>query len=136
MLNEQELLAAPAEEYMNTDQLGFFRERLLLLRVETMASIEEAKQRLASPPETNDDADRAQYEEESRLLLRIVDRERRLLPKIDSALRRIERREYGYCEQTGEPIGIPRLLLRPTADLCADVKSLTEAKERFFSDRR
>lgn len=136
MLTEDELLASSPGDYMNAGQQAFFRARLQQLRVETMARIEEAKQRLASPPETNDDADRAQYEEESRLLLRIVDRERRLLPKIDAALRRIQLGEYGYCEQTGEPIGLPRLLLRPTAELCADVKNLSEARERFYSDRR
>ena len=80
----------------------------------------------------NDEADRASYEEESRLALRIVDRERRLLPKIEAAMKRIANSDYGYCLESGEPIGIPRLLARPTAELCAEVKTLNEQKELNF----
>lgn len=132
MLTREQIQNAPEEAYMNPEQLAFFRRLLEDLRLETMTNIEAAKQRLANPPETNDDADRAAYEEESRLALRIVDRERRLLPKIDAALRRIATGDYGYCMESGEPIGIHRLLLRPTADLCAEVKRVREQHERNF----
>jgi len=128
-LTKDELLQAPEEDYMNDAQLAFFRELLEELRTETMDNIEAAKQQLAQPPEMNDEADRASYEEESRLALRIVDRERRLLPKIDTAIKRIFNGDYGFCLESGEPIGIPRLLARPTAELCAEVKTLNERKE-------
>ncbi|KPQ26871.1 MAG: RNA polymerase-binding protein DksA [Marinobacter excellens HL-55] len=128
-MTRDEILQAPADDYMNEAQLAFFRKLLEDLRIETMESIEAAKQQLANPPEMNDEADRAAYEEESRLALRIVDRERRLLPKIEAAIKRISNGDYGYCRESGEPIGIPRLLARPTAELCAEVKTLNERKE-------
>jgi len=128
-LSKDQLLQAPESDYMNDAQLAFFRELLEALRKETMDNIEAAKQQLAQPPEMNDEADRASYEEESRLAPRIVDRERRLLPKIDAAMKRISNGDYGYCRESGKPIGIPRLLARPTAELCAEVKALNERKE-------
>lgn len=134
MLTREELLQAPEDDYMSPLQLEFFRKMLEDLRQETMDNIEDAKQRLANPPESNDEADRASYEEESRMLLRIVDRERKLLPKIEAAMRRIKSGEYGFCLESGEPIGIPRLLARPTAELCAEVKILNERRESFFRD--
>lgn len=128
-MTRDEIRQAPADDYMNEAQLAFFRKLLEGLRTETMDSIEAAKQQLASPPEMNDEADRAAYEEESRLALRIVDRERRLLPKIEAAIKRLSNGNFGYCRESGEPIGIPRLLARPTAELCAEVKTLNERKE-------
>ncbi|MDX1755281.1 MAG: TraR/DksA C4-type zinc finger protein [Marinobacter sp.] len=135
-MTREELLASPPDDYMNAEQLGFFRELLRTLRAETMNNIEDAKQRLAKPPEVNDDADRSSHEEEVRLALRIVDRERRLLPKIQAALDRIDDGEYGFCRETGEPIGLPRLLVRPTADLSAQAKELAERRERQFVHKR
>lgn len=131
-ITKDELLQASADDYMNEAQLDYFRRVLEKLRIETMSSIEDAKQQLACPPEMNDEADRASYEEESRLALRIVDRERRLLPKIDAAMKRISSGDYGYCLESGEPIGIARLLLRPTAELCAEVKILNERREQNY----
>lgn len=128
-MTRDEIRQAPADDYMNEAQLAFFRKLLEGLRTETMDSIEAAKQQLANPPEMNDEADRAAYEEESRLALRIVDRERRLLPKIEAAIKRLSNGNFGYCRESGEPIGIPRLLARPTAELCAEVKTLNERKE-------
>lgn len=132
MLTKQELLDMPEADYMNAAQLAFFKTLLEQLRRETMENIEAAKQTLANPPEHNDEADRASYEEESRLALRFVDRERKLLPKIDAALHRIASGEFGFCMESGEPIGIPRLLVRPTAELCAEVKALSERRETMF----
>lgn len=97
ILDRQQLLAAPAADYMNEAQLAFFKELLQHLKQQTMLHVEETKQRLGSPPDISDEIDRAQYEEESRLLIRMLDRERKLLPKIDQALRRIARKEFGYC---------------------------------------
>lgn len=74
----------------------------------------------------------AQITEQSDIALRIVEREQRLLPKIQQALKRIRLGTYGYCLESGEPIGIPRLLARPTAEYCADVKALKEIKEHQY----
>lgn len=132
IMTKEELLAAPEEDYMNEQQQAFFRQLLLNLREETVESMEKAKKQLSSPPEMNDEGDHAAYEEESRLSLRILDRERRLLPKIEDALKRIATGDYGYCIESGDPIGIPRLLARPTAEQCAEVKALNERKEQNF----
>ena len=132
MITKEALLSASEDDYMNDEQLAFFRQLLMDLYAETLESMDKARKQLSSPPEMNDDADRAAYEDESRLSLRILDRERRLLPKIDAALKRITSGDYGYCEESGEPIGIPRLLARPTAELCAEVKALHERKEQVY----
>lgn len=135
MLTKDQLLAAPAADYMNEHQLHYFQQALQQLKADTMSHIDQLKQQLSQPPEINDEVDRAQYEEESRITLRILDRERKLLPKIDQALRRIHHKEYGYCLETGEPIGIKRLLIRPVSEYCADVKQLNEgAEQHYFSD--
>ena len=121
---------------MNDEQLEFFQALLNDLKQQTMAHIEEMKASLSQPPEINDEVDRAQYEEESRLSLRILDRERKLLPKIDKSLRRIKDKSFGYCLETGEPIGIPRLLIRPVSEYCADVKMVNEGREQHYYSQR
>jgi len=132
VISEQRLLAMVDKNYMNAAQLRFFETRLLTLKQDTLLQIRNAQQRLGERPELNDDADLAQYEEECRLSLRIVDREARLLHKIDTALARIRRGEYGYCLESGEPIGVQRLLIRPTAEYCAEVKTRMEQKEKHY----
>lgn len=122
--------------YMNAQQLAFFSDRLLTLKRETLGHIHAAQKRLGERLELNDDADLAQYEEQSRMALRIVDRETKLLHKIDAALARIRAGEYGYCLESGEPIGIDRLLIRPTAEYCAEVKTQMEEKEKHYGKRR
>ncbi|HEY7884984.1 MAG TPA: RNA polymerase-binding protein DksA [Cellvibrionaceae bacterium] len=134
MLSRQTLLASAAKDYMNAEQLAFFKAELQTLREETMRHIEQAKQQLARPPECNDEGDRSQHEEDVRISLRIVDRERKLLPKIDKALWRIANGSYGYCEETGEPIGIARLLIRPTAEFCTDIKTINERREQNYAE--
>ncbi|MBU3022889.1 TraR/DksA C4-type zinc finger protein [Aestuariibacter sp. A3R04] len=136
-LTKEQILNTSPDDYMNDEQLAFFCHALHELKRKTMLHIEEMKLALSNPPELNDDADRAQYEEESRLALRIVDRERLLLRKIDKSLRRIADGTYGFCLETGEPIGIPRLLIRPVSEYCADVKKINECKEQhYFSQRK
>jgi DnaK suppressor protein len=134
MLTEKQIRRAPKKDYMNEAQLEFFKNHLLELKRETISHIDEARQRLADANRETDELDRALTEEENRLRLRIADRESKLLPKIDEALKRIEEGEYGWCEETGEPIGIERLLLRPTATLCAEAKARQERLERNFRD--
>jgi DnaK suppressor protein len=134
MLTEKQIRRAPKKDYMNEAQLEFFKQLLLDLKRETIGHIDEARQRLADAQRETDELDRALSEEENRLRLRIADRESKLLPKIDAALKRIESGEYGWCEETGEPIGVDRLLLRPTATLCAEAKARQERMERNFRD--
>ncbi len=131
---EQRLINAPDADYMDTDQLVFFRELLVKLHDATRERIRDAKEQMLSPPDLSDLSDRASWEEQCAILMRIVDREQKLLPKIQQSLERIRLGEYGYCLETGEPIGIPRLLARPTAEFCADVKMCQEMKEHVYRD--
>ncbi|MDC0602388.1 TraR/DksA C4-type zinc finger protein [Aliiglaciecola sp.] len=132
IVDKEYLLNAPEEEYMNDEQLDFFKTLLTDLKKNTMLHIEEMKMQLSEPPEINDDVDRAQYEEDSRIGLRILDRERKLIRKIDKSLKRISDGDFGYCKESGDPIGIPRLLIRPISEYCADVKQINEGKEQHF----
>ena len=89
---------------------------------------------MVNPMDSSDLNDRASSEEQSSVALRIVDREQKLLPKIQQSLERIRLGEYGYCMESGEPIGIARLLARPTAEYCTEVKTLKEMKEHQYRD--
>ncbi|WP_028079188.1 RNA polymerase-binding protein DksA [Solimonas soli] len=134
-LTEDDIRAMSDDEYMNDAQLEFFRQRLVQMRQEVLQREMDVKERLHEREVFADPADRATAEEEHWLDLRLRERESLLLKKIDDALRRIEAREYGYCEKTGDPIGIPRLLARPTATVCVDVKGQDERVEAQFRDR-
>ena len=134
MLTKEKILKAPKKNYMNKDQLSFFKTQLNELKKETLKHIKDAKDRLSNPPACSDEVDRAQHEIDSMLFLRIVERESKLLPKIDKALLRIKAGDYGYCLETGDPIGLERLISRPTAEFCAEVKSINEEKEKHFAD--
>ena len=118
-ITEQEILNMPEDEYMNDIQLGFFKNKLLELESEMVQNAQKTTQALQEQ-DTNyiaDPSDRATIEEEYALELRTRDRERKLLQKIRSSLESINNGEYGYCEDTGEPIGLKRLIARPTASL-------------------
>lgn len=134
-LSEAQVRRMPPSDYMNDTQLEFFRRRLLQMREEVLAREVDVKERLHQREVFADPADRASAEEEHWLDLRLRERESLLLRKIEEALRRIKDKEYGYCEVTGEPIGIPRLLARPTATVCVDVKGHNEQIESQFRDR-
>lgn len=131
-MDEQDLLAASEKEYMNAEQLAFFDHRLQQLRTETLDEISAVKNQMLGNSQVSDVLDRAQQEEEAQIALRIADRKRQLIPKIDAARQRIRSGEYGYCLQTGEPIGIARLLIRPTAEYCTDAKTINEQKEGLY----
>jgi DnaK suppressor protein len=135
-MTEQELLASSPDEYMSAEQCDFFREQLLQMKEQCLNAIRTEQLRLSERPELNDDADQAQYEEDSRIALRIVDRKTILLRKIDAALERIRSGDYGYCLESGEAIGIRRLLIRPTAEYCAEVKKQMEEREKHYGKRR
>lgn len=131
---EKQILDAPDAEYMNEEQLVFFKQRLVDLHNTTRERIRHAKEEMLIPPDLSDASDRASWEEQCAISMRIVDREQKLLPKIKQALERIRHHDYGYCRETGEPIGIARLLVRPTAEYCADVKTFKEMAEHLYKD--
>ena len=101
MLTKDKILKAPKKNYMNKEQLFFFRDLLDDLKKETLTHIKDAKDRLSNPPACSDEVDRAQHEIDSMLFLRIVERESKLLPKIDKAIMRIKSGDYGYCLESG-----------------------------------
>ncbi|WP_444985863.1 TraR/DksA family transcriptional regulator [Halomonas mongoliensis] len=133
---EARLLAMPDDDYMNDEQLAFFRERLLEEKAQVEEHLREVRAAMASHERDSDELDQAAFEEELRLQLRQADRETRLLANIEAALRRIDADDYGYCEETGEPIGLPRLLLRPTAKLCLEAKERQEQCENHYRKTR
>ena len=133
--SEREIRRMPESAYMNEIQLDFFRKRLLQQRAEVLARQAEVKDRLNQQESFADPADRATAEEEHWLDLRLRERESFLLRKIDESMRRMKDGDYGYCKVTGEPIGIPRLLARPTAEVCVDVKGQSEHIEAQYRDR-
>src|SRR5437762_8551195 len=130
-LTEAELLRAPASQYMNAEQLAFFRERLLETQRELLEKADLTSEHLREHELEADPTDQATIEEEYALELRARDREWKLFKKIDESLRRIEEGSYGYCEETGEPIGIPRLIARPTATLSVEAQARREQKQKL-----
>jgi DnaK suppressor protein len=131
---EEQLLRMPEGEYMNEDQLAFFKYQLQQMERELLTNADETTEHLRETVIVPDPADRATIEEEHALELRTRDRERKLLKKVQSALQRIESGEYGFCEETGDPIGIPRLLARPTATLSLEAQQRREMKQKLFGD--
>mgnify|MGYP005675097639 FL=1 len=123
------------EEYMNKNHLEFFRQKLLIWKKELLNEASDTKDDLSEDGlQRPDIADRAQVESNAAIQLRTRDRERKLISKIDSALRRIDLGTYGYCEETDEPIGIKRLIARPIASLCLDAQERHEKMERIHKD--
>jgi DnaK suppressor protein len=133
-LTEAELLRAPASQYMSAEQLAFFRERLRATQKELLEKANLTSEHLREHELEADPTDQATIEEEYALELRARDRERKLLKKIDEALRRIDEGTYGYCEETGEPIGIARLIARPTATLSVEAQTRREQKQRLYGE--
>jgi DnaK suppressor protein len=131
---EGELLGMTDAQYMNEDQLAFFKHRLQQMERELLSNAGETTEHLRETVIVPDPADRATIEEEHALELRTRDRERKLLKKIQSSLQSIESGEYGFCEETGDPIGIPRLLARPTATLSLEAQQRREMKQKLFGD--
>ena len=134
-LTEPELLAMPDSEYMNDKQLDFFRARLQAQKDDLLSNAGETTEHLREDTSiVPDPADRATIEEEHALELRTRDRERKLLKKIAQSLARLDTGEYGYCDETGEPIGLARLLARPTATLSLEAQQRRELKQKMFGD--
>ena len=134
-LTEAELLAMPDSEYMNDKQLEFFRHKLQTLKDDLLSNAGETTEHLREDTSiVPDPADRATIEEEHALELRTRDRERKLLKKISQSLARIDAGDYGFCDETGEPIGLGRLIARPTATLSLEAQQRRELKQKMFGD--
>ena len=133
-MTSDELLAQPAEAYMNDAQQAFFRDLLVGQREELQQRIDAEFGELREQERPADEADIASREEQRQWQLRLLEREKKLLDKIDQALERLAHGEYGWCRETGEPIGLQRLLLRPTATLCIEAKEREEQRERHQRD--
>jgi len=134
-LTDDELLAMPESEYMNDKQLEFFRMKLQALKDDLLSNAGETTEHLREDTSiVPDPADRATIEEEHALELRTRDRERKLLKKISQSLARIDSGEYGFCDETGEPIGLGRLIARPTATLSLEAQQRRELKQKMFGD--
>jgi len=131
---EAEIIKMPKSEYMNAVQLKFFRERLLQLQKELRDNAGATTEHLRELSFAPDPADRATLEEEHALELRTRDRERKLLKKISQSLARIDAGDYGFCDETGEPIGLGRLIARPTATLSLEAQQRRELKQKMFGD--
>ncbi len=121
------------EEYMNDMQLEYFKQKLIAWKEELLTESEETLEQLKVNTEdaaASDMADRASDEIDKTLELRTRDRARKLISKIDSAIRRIDEKDYGYCEETGEPIGLKRLEARPVATLSIEAQERHEMLEK------
>ncbi len=134
-LTDAEVLAMPDSEYMNDVQMAFFRLKLVQLKQGILNNAGETTEHLREDTVVvPDPADRATIEEEHALELRTRDRERKLLKKIEQSIARIDAGDYGYCDETGEPIGVGRLLARPTATLSLEAQQRRELKQKMFGD--
>ena len=123
------------EPFMNERQLDYFKQKLQAWKDDILRESRETLVHLQSETENHPDlADRATSETDRSLELRTRDRQRKLISKIDEALRRIADGSYGYCEDTGEPIGIARLDARPTATLSLEAQERHERRERVHRD--
>jgi DnaK suppressor protein len=134
LLSEEQLLAMGDKDYMNEAQLAFFKARLQQLERDLLKNAGETTEHLRETVLVPDPADRATIEEEHALELRTRDRERKLLKKVQQAIASIDGGDYGWCEETGEPIGIPRLLARPTATLSLEAQQRRELKQKLYGD--
>ena len=134
-LSDAEVLAMPDAEYMNDTQMAFFRLKLVQLKQDILNNAGETTEHLREDTVVvPDPADRATIEEEHALELRTRDRERKLLKKIEQSIARIDAGDYGYCDETGEPIGVGRLIARPTATLSLEAQQRRELKQKMFGD--
>ncbi len=134
-LTDDEVKAMPDSEYMNDKQLAFFRYKLSVLKQDIHNSAGETTEHLREDTVVvPDPADRATIEEEHALELRTRDRERKLLKKIEQSIARIDSGDYGYCDETGEAIGVGRLIARPTANLSLEAQQRRELKQKMFGD--
>lgn len=135
ILTEEYLLSMSADDYMNEAQIAFFKTKLEALLAELLANGDQTIDSLRSVDDKGDEVDRASSIMSQGLELRFRNRDAKLLVKVRHALQKIENGTYGWCEETGEPIGVMRLLARPTATLCLEAQAAREQKQRFFMNQ-
>jgi DnaK suppressor protein len=133
-LTEAEIMKQSEDDYMSKAQLAFFKEKLTELRSTILVNATDTGEHLREAEVATDPSDRATQEEEYTLELRTRDRERKLLRKVDKALRMIDDGSFGWCEETGEPIGLARLIARPTATLSIEAQERRERMQKLFGD--
>ena len=134
-VTDEEVIAMSDDDYMNAFQLAFFRHKLVQLKTDILVNAGETTEHLREDTViVPDPADRATIEEEHALELRTRDRERKLLKKIEQSISRIDSGDYGYCDETGESIGVGRLIARPTATLSLEAQQRRELKQKMFGD--
>jgi DnaK suppressor protein len=134
IISEEQIRAMGDQDYMNAAQLAFFKQRLQQLEKDLLKNAGETTEHLRETVLVPDPADRATIEEEHALELRTRDRERKLLKKVQQSIASIDGGDYGWCEETGEPIGIPRLMARPTATLSLEAQQRRELKQKLYGD--
>ena len=134
LLTAEEILQMSDDDYMDERQLAFFRNLLVQMENELRQNADQTTVNLRETTVAPDPTDRATIEEEHALELRTRDRERKLHKKVEAAIRRIDEGEYGYCEETGDPIGVARLMARPTATLSLEAQQRRELKQKMYGD--
>ncbi len=134
LLTEEQILKMGDDDYMNQAQLDFFKARLLKMEQDLLRNAGQTTENLRETTLVPDPADRATIEEEHALELRTRDRERKLLKKVKASIASIDAGEYGWCVETGEPIGVARLLARPTATLSLEAQQRRELKQKLYND--
>lgn len=134
LLTAEEILQMSDDDYMDERQLAFFRNLLVQMEKELRQNADQTTVNLRETTVVPDPTDRATIEEEHALELRTRDRERKLLKKVEAVIRRIDEGDYGYCEETGEPIGVARLMARPTATLSLEAQQRRELKQKMYGD--
>jgi DnaK suppressor protein len=132
--SEAEIVNMPDDEYMSAPQLRFFKQRLQQMEREILLNADTTVEHLHENVVVPDPADRATIEEEHALELRTRDRERKLLKKVQQSIAAIDAGDYGWCEETGDPIGIGRLLARPTATYSLEAQQRREMRQKMYGD--
>lgn len=129
-MTKEKLLAMPADDYMNAEQLAFFAALLQSMKVETHERIEASRVTIESLDTPADPADAASVEEERHWLVNAIERDQRLLPQLEMALGRIADDTFGWCDDSGEPIGLKRLLISPTTKYCIEAQERHEQLDK------
>jgi DnaK suppressor protein len=132
--SDAEIMQMPESEYMGPAQLRFFKQKLQQMEREILTNADETVEHLHENVVVPDPADRATIEEEHALELRTRDRERKLLKKVQQSITRIDAGDYGWCEETGDPIGVARLMARPTATLSLEAQQRRELRQKMYGD--
>ena len=131
-MTKEKLLAMPADDYMNAEQQAFFSDLLKQMKVETQERIEQSRVPIESRDSPADPADAASVEEERHWLVNAIERDQRLLPQLEMALGRIADDSFGWCDDSGEPIGLKRLLISPTTKYCIEAQERHEQLDKHL----